>query len=200
MKYLSLLVASFTTSILALTCGRAAAVTTITVNFFDDENGVTVQAQQDGVDIPGVGPCPPGEESCAVTFQVTAASLGAPVSQSVALIEPGTTSQISDVITYRATPAGSNAVGVTITFQSDSETTSPVAGPDSLMVPETGFLQSPLISQQLQNPVFGGVAAIINVGAQSDIDAVVPEPTTLSLLGFGLVTLNALLHRRRGAR
>src|SRR5262249_10476585 len=197
MKYLSLVVASFTTSILALTSGHAAAVTTITVNFFDDENGVTVQARQDGVDIPGLGPCPPGE-SCAVTFQVTGASLGAPVSQSVALIEPGTTSQISDVITYQATPAGTNAVGVTVTFQSDSETTSPATGPDSLTVPETGLLQSPLISQQLQ--FLGGLAAIINIGAQSDIDAVVPEPTTLLLVGFALVTLNALVLWRRGAR
>src|SRR5262249_53927492 len=80
-------------------------------------------------------------------------------------------------------------VGVTVTFQSDSETTSPATGPDSLTVPETGLLQSPLISQQLQ--FLGALAAIINIAAQSDIDAVVPQRTTLLLVGFPLVTLNA---------
>jgi len=99
----------------------------------------------------------------------------------VAMTEPGTNGLISDLlgVTWNE--------GIHLGFESDQEgqyLAPPTNGPITY-VQENGELQ--LLYSVIA--IVGGADTLISVYGQSDVSESVPEPTTMLLLGFGLMGL-----------
>jgi PEP-CTERM motif len=118
-------------------------------------------------------------------------------SSSVALTEPGT-GRISDILVVSANQTGTGPGTVTYSFQLDFLSTGPhgpvIDPPGGFItyVTETGGLQD--VSDALFAPFveLTGITPTIGFLVQSDI----PEPTTLTLLGGGLLGLAGARRRR----
>jgi PEP-CTERM motif len=143
----------------------------------------------------------PGVESASVTLGTVTASTA--ILAQVALVQKkaggmeGGGKGVSDIVTLLnfLNPAGA-PVGFRATFQSDNSTTEKgLPTPTTLTLPdleETGLAQVAISGAF----VLGGVGpSDVTINALSDRD-VVPEPSTLLLVGSGLVGVSGALWRR----
>jgi PEP-CTERM motif-containing protein len=158
-------------------------------------------------DLPGAT-ITPGVESASVTLGTVTASTAIVAQVALVQTQAGTMEGggqgVSDIVTLLnfLNPAGT-PVGFRATFQSDTSTTEKgLPTPTTLTlldIEETGFAQVAISGRFVVGGLNGNIATDVTINALSDRD-VVPEPSTLLLVGAGLVGVNGALWRRGGRR
>lgn len=149
---------------------------------------VTITGLPAGTGINGVFTVPSDSESVAFSYEANRPATATGTQVGVLFDDPGFT-QVSDILTVSYTQ-GSSIISVQVLSDSESPLGLPAGITARLF--ETGLFQD------LAVVPFDGSTDTISL--QSDVEATVPEPATLTLLGLGLALGGRTAWRRRATR